>query len=179
LQDELDIVRDVAGRLEKGRFGYMLTGSMAMNFYAEPRMTRDIDIVLAIAPAQSGILANLFSPEYYVSSDAISQSIAHETLFNLLHQESMIKVDCIVRKNSPYRQNEFGRRQRVEIRDFQAWIVSKEDLILSKLLWAKDSRSDTQFRDIRNLLAAGFDRPYIEHWIKELGLDTLWAELNA
>ena len=50
MQNELDIVRDVSGRLERGGFSFMLTGSMAMNYYAQPRMTRDIDIVVALTP---------------------------------------------------------------------------------------------------------------------------------
>ena len=48
MQNELDIVRDVSARLEKGGLAYMLTGSMAMNYYAQPRMTRDIDLVVAL-----------------------------------------------------------------------------------------------------------------------------------
>ena len=48
--NEIDIVRDVSQRFEQGSIPYMLTGSMAMNYYAQPRMTRDIDVVIAIAP---------------------------------------------------------------------------------------------------------------------------------
>ena len=48
MQNELDIVRDVAARLEGAGIAYMLTGSMAMNYYAQPRMTRDM--VLASLP---------------------------------------------------------------------------------------------------------------------------------
>ena len=106
MPDELDIVRDVSLRLERGNLGYMLTGSMAMNYYAQPRMTRDIDIVVALAPRDTDTVVSLFSPDYYVSRDAVSSSIAHESLFNLIHQESIIKVDCIVRKNTPYRRAE-------------------------------------------------------------------------
>jgi hypothetical protein len=73
----------------------------------------------------------------------------HQLLFNLIHNENVIKVDCIVRKQNDYRINEFNRRQRIKIRDFETWIVSKEDLILSKLFWAKDSRSETQLRDVK------------------------------
>ena len=103
MQNELDIVRDVSARLEKGNLAYMLTGSMAMNYYAQPRMTRDIDVVVALMPQHTDTVVRLFTPGYYVSRDAVSSSIAHESLFNLIHQESVIKVDCIVRKSSPYR----------------------------------------------------------------------------
>jgi hypothetical protein len=118
----------------------------------------------------------LFAPDYYVSRDAVSHSIAHESLFNLIHQESVIKVDCIVRKNNPYRRAEFERRRRVTIEDFSVWIASREDLIISKLWWAKDSHSEQQLRDVKNLASAGCDTKYIERWTNELGLITLWEE---
>jgi hypothetical protein len=176
MQDEIDIVRDVSARLERGGFAYMLTGSMAMNFYAQPRMTRDIDLVVALVPQNVDAIVRLFTPDYYVSREAVSDSIAHESLFNVIHQESVIKVDCIVRKDTPYRRVEFERRQRIAIEDFSTWVASKEDLIISKLWWAKDSHSDQQLRDVKNLIGAGCDSDYIERWTKELGLTTLWEE---
>ena len=141
MQNELDIVRDVSAKLDSAGIGYMLTGSMAMNYYAQPRMTRDIDVVVALRPGDAVRVVQLFSPDYYVSREAVDSSIAHQSLFNLIHNESVIKVDCIVRKQNEYRLTEFNRRQRIKIENFETWIVSKEDLILSKLYWAKDSRS--------------------------------------
>jgi hypothetical protein len=177
MQNELDIVHDVSRRLDSAGIGYMLTGSMAMNYYAQPRMTRGIDVVVALRREDGERLVRLFSPDYYVSREAVDSSIAHQSMFNLIHHESIIKVDCIVRKQDAYRLNEFNRRQRVKIEDFEAWIVSKEDLILSKLYWAKDSRSELQLRDIKNLVGSGCDRGYIEHWTSELGLVNLWKEM--
>lgn len=178
MQNELDIVRDVSQRLDAANFSYMLTGSMAMNYYAQPRMTRDIDVVVALRPEDAARVVNLFHPDYYVSREAVDSSIAHQSLFNLIHNESVIKVDCIIRKQTAYRLNEFNRRQRITVRDFVTWIVSKEDLILSKLFWAKDSHSEAQLRDVKNLLSTGFDRDYIEQWTAELGLGKLWQEMT-
>lgn len=177
MQNELDIVRDVSARLDGAGIGYMLTGSMAMNYYAQPRMTRDIDVVVALRPADAARVVELFSPDYYVSREAVDRSIAHQSLFNLIHNESVIKVDFIIRKQNEYRLNEFNRRQRIKIQDFGTWIVSKEDLILSKLFWAKDSRSELQLRDVRNLVATGCDRAYIERWTAQLGVANLWKEI--
>ncbi|MFZ4695399.1 MAG: hypothetical protein ACOYMV_09755 [Verrucomicrobiia bacterium] len=179
MQDELDVVRDVSARLDRGGIAYMLTGSMAMNYYAQPRMTRDIDLVVALAPADAETVVRLFSPDYHVSRDAVSASIARESIFNLIHEESVIKVDCIVRKSSPYRRAEFERRQRIVIEDFSTWIASKEDLIISKLHWAKDSHSELQLSDVKNLVATGCDHDYIHRWTQELGLSSLWQECRS
>jgi hypothetical protein len=178
VQNELDIVRDVSTRLDDAGIGYMLTGSMAMNYYAQPRMTRDIDLVVALQPGDATRVASLFSPDYYVSREEVDRSIANHSLFNLIHSESVIKVDCIVRKPDAFRLAEFNRRQRIKVEDFETWIVSKEDLILSKLFWAKDSHSELQLRDVKNLILTGCDRTYIERWIHELGVVDLWQEMS-
>jgi hypothetical protein len=177
LQNELDIVRDVSRRLDAAGIGYMLTGSMAMNYYAQPRMTRDIDVVVALQTGDAERIVRLFGADYYVSRSAVQDSIARESLFNLIHNESVIKVDCIVRKRTAYRLEEFNRRQRIKIEDFETWIVSKEDLILSKLYWARDSHSELQLRDVKNLLSTGCDRAYIERWTGELDVANLWQEV--
>ncbi len=177
MQNELDIVRDVSQKLDAAGVGYMLTGSMALNYHSEPRMTRDIDIVVAMGSADAARVVELFSPDYYVSREAVDGSIAHRSMFNLIHNETVIKVDCIIRKETKYRLHEFTRRQRVRIHDFETWIVSKEDLIISKLAWAGDSHSERQLNDVKNLIATGCDRTYIKHWTAELGLTKLYEEI--
>lgn len=174
--NEIDIVRDISHRFEQAGIPYMLTGSMAMNYYGRPRMTRDVDVVIAITPEDVDRVAALFRPDYYVSEQSIRESLAHESIFNLIHQDSVIKVDCIIRKNSEYRRTEFERRQRISILDFTTFIVSKEDLMLSKLCWAKDSHSEIQLSDVKNLLATGYDAIYLQRWTRELGLDSLLEE---
>ena len=174
--NEIDIVRDISHRFQQAGIAYMLTGSMAMNYYAQPRMTRDIDVVIAIAPEDVHRLAASFRPSYYVSEESIRESIVHESIFNLIHEDTVIKVDCIIRKRSEYRRMEFERRQRISILDFTTFIVSKEDLIISKLFWAKDSHSEIQLGDVKNLLATGYDAAYLQRWTRELGLDNLFEK---
>jgi len=172
--DELAVIRDVAQRLERAGIAYMLTGSLAMSFYAQPRMTRDVDVVVEVGEVGPDRIYGLFAGDYYVSLDAIREAVRYTSMFNVIHNASLVKVDLILRKDQPYRHVEFGRRQEVRLGDGTVSIVSKEDLILSKLYWARESRSEVQLRDVENLLASGFDRDYVEHWLRELGLDA-WA----
>jgi hypothetical protein len=174
--NEIDVVRDISHKFEQAGIPFMLTGSMAMNYYAQPRMTRDIDVVAAIEAKDIESILRLFSGDYYVSAESVRESVARESMFNLIHLESVIKVDCIVRKSSEYRRTEFARRQPIKVLDFTTWIVSKEDLIISKLFWAKDSHSELQLRDVKNLLAAGFDAAYLKRWTPALELDKLLQE---
>ena len=52
--------------------------------------------------------------------------------------------------------------------------------MLSKLEWAKDSRSELQLNDVRNLLRDGpaLDMTYLMQWAAQLGVDGLLAEVR-
>lgn len=173
---ELQVLADVVGRLERLGIAYMLSGSLAMSWYAIPRMTRDIDLVVALAERELESLRAAFEPDYYVP-DALADALAAPGMFNLVHLQSVTKIDVIVRKNTPYRRHEFERRVHVDLGGFRAWLVSREDLILSKLLWSRDTGSEQQRRDIANLLGGDVDRDYLEHWSTELGVADRLKEL--
>ena len=51
---------------------------------------------------------------------------------------------------------------------FTGWIVSREDLILSKLLWARDSESELQLRDVKSLLEDTSDQEYLKSWAADV-----------
>jgi hypothetical protein len=158
---ELDVLRIVSDRLAAANLPFMLTGSFALAHYATPRMTRDLDIVVALTERDIAALLASFQTDFYIDVEAVRAAIRSERLFNLLHLESGIKVDIVVHKSGEYRKVEFARRQAVAIAGVHTWIVSREDLVLSKLVWSLDSRSELQRRDVRQLLAEDVDLDYI------------------
>ena len=179
--DQFSILTLVARRLDSAGIPYMLTGSIAAGYYAQPRMTRDIDLVVEVDAADAERLAAALTPEFTVNVDAVRAAITRQSLFNLIHVEAVTKVDFVVRKDVPYRLEEFLRRRRVEIGGCPLWIVSPEDLILSKLAWAKTSRSEMQLRDVRQLLAAveSLDVAYMDHWAESLTVTDLLREVRG
>ena len=101
-------------------------------------------------------------------------------MFNIIHYDAVVKIDFIVRKDTPYRATEFARRKRVKIGIFDVWIVKPEDLVLSKLEWAKASRSEIQIQDIKNLLDSlhgQIDMEYLRYWAEELAVDAFLEEI--
>lgn len=170
MTEELQTLRDIISRLEAAEIEYMLTGSVALNCYAQPRMTRDIDLVVAFYLKDAARIEEVLGPNYYVSAEAARDAVLHQGSFNAIDQKTLLKVDFIVRKHSEYRQLEFARRQRLRLEEFEVWIVSKEDLILSKLDWARDSKSERQRADVENLIATGCDTEYLKTWSAKLNL---------
>lgn len=176
---ELDVLRDVAQRLDAAGVAWMLTGSLALSLYAVPRMTRDIDIVIEIDESDVDRIASTFEPDYYVERKNIEEAIELRSSFNLIHRASVIKVDCIPRKPDEYHVTEFERRRQLELGDFVVPVVSREDLILSKLLWARESRSDVQLRDVRSLVDDALDVAYVAGWARRLEVGELWEEVSG
>lgn len=180
VSDELDILKSVASRLETAGIPYMVTGSMATNFYATPRMTRDIDLVVELKETDVGRVLTLFQNDYYIDRDMVERAVKTRSMFNMINNALVIKVDCVVRKDSAYRQEEFSRRRRVIVDGESVAIVTPEDLILSKLEWAKESRSQMQLDDVRNLLRSvqSLDCAYLDRWADQLGLAGLYREVQ-
>lgn len=158
----------------------MLTGSMAANVYAMPRMTRDIDFVVAISLDSIPLLPELFPEEnYYFSQQAAVTATESFTCFNLIHLATMIKIDFMIRKPEVFRLHEFSRRIQHNIQGEKIWIVSKEDLILSKLIWAQVSLSEKQLLDVKNLLATDYDSNYLQLWAQQLHLTDILTRALA
>ncbi len=181
MSDETEVLKLVAQRLDAAGIAYMVSGSMAMNYYAQPRMTRDIDIVIDLAPADAERVAALFAPDFVCEVDAVRDAARQRGMFNVIHAEWVVKVDFMVCKDVPYRREELARRRRVTIQGQEVAIVAPEDLLLSKLYWAKDTRSEMQLRDARNLIASlpGLDWTYIERWAPALSVSALLAAVRS
>jgi hypothetical protein len=113
--NELEVLGLVSDRLAAHELPFMLTGSFALAYYVTPRMTRALDIVLALAEKDVEQLVAAFTPDFYIDADDVRTAIRSERMFNVMHLDSGIKVDLIVRKSSEYRQLELARRQRAEI----------------------------------------------------------------
>ena len=175
---ELDVLGIVCDRLTANGIAFMLTGSFAMAHYTVPRMTRDLDIVVELELADVDRVVGAFSSDFYIDAEVVRDAVRAERLFNLMHYGSGVKVDLIVRKSSEYRVLEFSRRARVAIGAVQTWIASREDLILSKLVWARDSDSELQRRDVRQLLAGPVDTQYLGEWAPKLGVESLLEDLR-
>ncbi|MDA0738857.1 MAG: hypothetical protein O2999_04450 [Nitrospirae bacterium] len=178
MSQELEVLQMVTGRLAEANLPYMVTGSIAMNYYAVPRMTRDIDIVVELVESDIDLAVQIFQQDFYIDQEMVQGAVKNRSMFNVIHNDYLIKVDLIVRKDNEYRRTEFSRKQGIEIGGHELNIVAPEDLILSKLEWAKDSHSEMQLRDVRNLLSCvqDLDREYLSRWSTDLGLNDLYKE---
>ena len=95
-------------------------------------------------------------------------------MFNIIDHASGYKADFIVLKTQPFRQKEFERRIEVDFEGIPIYIVSAEDLLLSKLIWIQQLQSPIQMEDIEKLaLVENLDWKYIRIWLNTLKLNTI------
>lgn len=151
---------------------YMLSGSVAMSTYILPRFTRDFDFIVILKPGDAQLLSNYFNEGYYCDEDSIRDAIKYRTMFNIIDHKSNFKADFIVLKDEPFYQEEFLRRRLIDFTGIKIYIVTPEDLLLSKLIWIQELQSSLQMEDIRLLSAIDLDWKYIQTWIRQLRLNT-------
>ena len=173
---ELLAFQDICRRLDDTGIAYMLTGSLAMSYCARPRLTRAIDLVIALDAAGVGHWAGTLGDDYHADTTAIALAMTSARPWNIIHLPSTVKIDLIPRKDTDYRRTEFARRQRVELAGVAWWIVAIGDLVLAKLEWSRVSRSELQRSDVKQLLDAPLDRSYLQDWANRLGRCGLLAE---
>jgi hypothetical protein len=180
---EAELLRYVVEAFEALGIDYMISGSQASIYYGEPRFTQDIDIVAHLDAAHvPGLLTRFPPPDFYVAEDAVREAIAAHGQFNIIHPDSGLKVDVIVRKDTPYELTEFARRQRlpaVEGRD--ACFARPEDVILYKLIYYREGASERHLRDVAGILRVSGDEvdlAYIDEWARRLDLTDVWNAIR-
>jgi len=180
MSEELEVLKIVTQRLKEADINYMVSGSIAANYYTIPRMTRDIDIVIELKQDDIDKFIVLFEGDFYVDREMVANEVSRQGMFNLIHNQYVIKIDFIIKKSSAYQNAAFSHRRPVLIDRSPIWFVSAEDLVISKLLWAKDSHSEMQLKDVGNLMETvhNLDLKYIDNWVRELGLEQIYKEAS-
>ena len=157
----------------------MLVGSMASAAYGEPRMTKDIDVVVDLREPQVSLLCRAFaSDEFYVSEPAALQAVRRKGQFNIIHPKSGNKIDLLILPASAWGQAEFLRRERTRILpDLEGYCARPEDVILGKLMYYREGGSEKHMRDITGILKVSgdaVDREYVSAWAVKMGLAEIW-----
>jgi hypothetical protein len=153
---------------------YMVTGSMASNYYGNPRLTNNIDIVVMLREDQLSKIATAFQETYYVAPEAIQQAMENKSTFNVIDSTSGMKIDFWLVKNDAYSQEAFSRRREGHLFGESLWLIAPEDLILAKWLWAKQSggsaKQEADIAGVMDVQGEALDKHYLQSWKIKLGL---------
>ena len=179
--DIIEISLKVVRVFEKLDIAYHIGGSLASSAFGVARATSDVDIVADIKQEQVSPIEESLKEEFYVDAEMIRNAIEHQSSFNLIHLETMFKVDVFVLKDQPFDKQAFLRRFQKPVSEDssrQLFFATPEDIILNKLKWYKmgGCTSDRQWSDVLGVLKVQgeqLDMAYLKQWAEELGISDL------
>jgi hypothetical protein len=160
---------------------YMLTGSVAATLYGEPRVTHDVDVVLELPPRMVRRFAAAFPierfycpPEEVLLQEALRRQRGH---FNLIAQDTGFKADVYLANEDALHEAALAFRRRVSVDGIDLWVAPPEYVIVRKLEYYREGRSEKHIRDIRAMLRISgelIDDSRLSAWIGRLGLQAEW-----
>ena len=173
--------------LEAAEVEYLIGGAIAEWAWGEPRATQDLDIVINLPiKAVSRFSKELEKRNMPVPVDIILDAMMEDRAdnpLNAIHRYSGLKADFyLMREGDALRQSAFQRRVLVDYGPpiGKVYVHSPEDLILYKLMYLGLSGQPKHARDIAAILRAKknqLDLGYIEEWVTQLGLVSVWKEI--
>jgi len=166
---------------EKLGIEYYIGGSVASSAYGIARATMDVDIVANVEAGQVDRFVEVLETDYYIDAGMIREAIRRSTSFNLVHLETMIKIDVFIAKDQPYDSEAFARRQADTLDEESCrkfYLSSPEDVVLNKLQWYQKggSVSEQQWKDVLGVLKVQgnkLDLEYLKYWASRLNISDL------
>lgn len=170
---------DVSERLARLDIDYMVTGSFAMAAYVTARTTMDIDLVLRLGTVRPSEFERAFAGAYYVNASSVARASKNESVFNIINNTTLVKVECIVGRKDAWETDRFTRRIKTKLGDIEFWIIGKEDLIVAKAKWAYASLSERQFQDVAALVESGASAERLYQLIADGDAQQGWEAFQA
>jgi hypothetical protein len=182
MQNEpIEVTLVVTGVFERLGVPYLIGGSLASTLYGMIRTTQDSDIIAEMRPEHIQPFVSALEADFYIDQQMIAESIQRNSSFNIIHHDTMFKVDVFIPRPRPFLKSQLARARRQTFtfgKNVGAKFASPEDTILSKLEWYRmgGEVSDRQWRDILGVLktkAGELDLEYLHQWARELKVSDL------
>ena len=178
---DLNILTIFTNQLNEIDIRYMVTGSVASIVYGEPRMTHDIDLVKELGNEETERFAAVFPIDmfYCPPTEVIKVELGRRMRghFNLIHHASGFKADIYLRGQDPLHEWALNNRKKIDFDDEYIWVAPPEYVIIRKLEYYKEGKSEKHIRDIRGILTISDDQidfAELERRVKSMGLSREW-----
>lgn len=182
--DPLDVLLHVTSLLEALDIPYFVGGSFASAAYGVVRTTLDADIIATLQPEDADRLAAKLAADFYADAEMMRDTIRQGGTFNLIHFDTMFKIDVFASSGDSFTRSEFDRARRQPLGPDPASTVnlaSPEDVILAKLAWYRGGNyvSERQWQDVLGVMrvqSGALDLSYLRRWAEALEVGELLAQ---
>lgn len=180
--DIIDAIRPLIKAFERLGILYYIGGSIASSAYGVARSTMDVDMVSELKKEHAQPLTEMLKSEYYIDEEMILDAVKRKSSFNIIHLETMFKIDIFLKKDNLYDEEAFKRKRKEnldeESGDADFFISSSEDILLNKLVWFRmgGEIAERQWNDILGVLKVQsklLDKEYLYQWAVDLGVKDL------
>lgn len=187
MMSQIDVLLRVAGVLDEMRIPYVVVGSVASSMHGFSRATADADVVADLRPENVAPFHAALKDEFYVDDQAMRRALSLRRMFNLIHLDTVFKVDIYVPKDDEFSRQQFKRARRETLLPGEAggvYIAAPEDTILAKLQWHRRGGevSERQLTDVLGVLKVQRERldlEYLREWAGRLEVSDLLERLLA
>ncbi len=167
--------------LRKLKINYMIVGSVASTVYGKPRLTYDMDILVDLKETQIEDLAGSFNSDWYADAAMIKDAIAKNMPFNFIHIPSANKIDFFPAGSGEYEKEQFSNKIEQQFDEKRtAFFSSAEDVIVKKLDYYMEGKSEKHLEDIKGILAVRREKlnfKYIDYWSQKKGSFDVWKKI--
>jgi len=180
---EANLFQIFTSRINKLGLRYIVTGAVASIIYGEPRLTHDIDVVVELGPENAEKIAESFPPEDFYCPPI--ENIRQETLrslrshFSIIHHETGFKADVYIAGQDELHQWALQNRRELEMEAETIWLAPPEYVILRKLEYYREGKSERHLADIANMIEISYDQIDFEELqdkIKGCRLEKEWKK---
>jgi hypothetical protein len=177
-KDASEVTLSVITVLEELGVRYLIGGSLASTVHGTPRATLDADLLADVKPEHMEQIHKKLNHEFYISEEDMGNAIKRRTSFNMIHLNTLFKIDIFLPKNRPFDDQQFKNRALYIVAhnpERTAYIASAEDTILAKLEWYRlgNEASERQWRDVIGIIKVQDKRlnlEYLRQTASELGV---------
>jgi hypothetical protein len=181
LAEPIQITQLVANVFDRLQIPYLVGGSLASSLHGIPRATQDVDMVAGLKPKHVTPLVKALEAAFYIDANMILEAIQNGSSFNVIHLDTMFKIDIFVLQDDPASREEMTRRELYKLSEeteLGLFLATAEDIILRKLYWFQlgGGSSERQWNDVLGVLQVQkekLDYPYLQEGARKLGVATL------
>lgn len=181
MESPLAVLLQIARIFDEQGIAYVVVGSFASSLRGLYRTTNDIDIIADIRIEQVNAFITALQNDFYADGQAARRAVTSHRSFNVIHFDSVFKIDIFVLSSDEFSQQQLARRQPEKfapdvMQTF--YVATAEDTILAKLKWYRSGgeTSNTQWRDILGIIGAqgkDLDENYLRTWADKLNVRDL------